>query len=188
MYHHKTTALMLCALFTALISVSAFIRIPAPLVPITLQSGMVLLSGILLGPKYGSLSVVLYVLLGLCGVPVFSMGGGFGYVLQPTFGYLLGFIIGAYVTGSLSWRRYQNTGSIERSRLLYAAICGLILIYIAGTIYCYWMSVVVLGSAIAFWPLFFSCIILPLPGDAALCVLASILGSRMLPHTKKYLV
>ena len=64
MHHGKTTALMLCALFTAMISVSAFIRIPTPLVPITLQSGIVLLTGLLLGPKYGSISVLLYVLPG----------------------------------------------------------------------------------------------------------------------------
>ena len=104
MRHQKTTSLLLCAVFTALLVVSAFIRIPTPLVPITLQSGMVLICGILLGPKYGSISVLLYVCLGLCGVPVFAMGGGLGYVLQPTFGYVMGFILGAYITGTLTWR------------------------------------------------------------------------------------
>ena len=186
MQHHKTTSLLLCALFTALIVVSAFIRIPAPLVPITLQSGMVLFCGILLGPKYGSISVMLYVLLGLCGVPVFAMGGGFGYVLQPTFGYLIGFILGAYVTGAMTWRHSQ-TYSLSVGRLFAVTICGLIVIYTVGTVYCYGISVWVLGSALAFWPLFLSCIVLPLPGDLALCLLAAILGNRLLPHTKKYI-
>lgn len=184
MQYRKTTILLLCALFTALISVSAFIRIPAPLVPITLQSGMVLLAGILLGPKYGSISVLTYVMLGLVGIPIFSMGGGLGYVMQPTFGYLIGFIIGAYLTGILVWRKYP----IDGKWFFLATQAGLLIIYLIGTIYCYWISVFVLGTEVAFWPLLFSCAILPLPGDIALCVLAAILGKRMFPHTKKYIV
>ena len=178
MRYRKTTTLMLCALFTALISVSAFIRIPAPLVPITLQSGTVLLAGILLGPKYGSLSVFLYVMLGLFGVPVFASGGGFGYVLQPTFGYLLGFVLGAYITGTVVHRG----GLLKRNQIFLAALAGLFVIYLIGTGYCYMISVLVIGTEIAFWPLMISCAILPLPGDLALCILASIIGARMLPH------
>lgn len=186
MQHQKTTSLLLCAVFTALLIVSAFIRIPTPLVPITLQSGMVLICGILLGPKYGSISVLLYVCLGLCGVPVFAMGGGLGYVLQPTFGYLMGFILGAYITGTMTWR-YGQTHALSVGRLFAFALCGLIVIYAVGTIYCYGICVWVLGTALAFWPLLLSCVILPLPGDVALCLLAAILGKRLLPHTKKYI-
>ncbi len=184
MQYRKTTTLLLCALFTALISVSAFIRIPTPLVPITLQSGMVLLAGILLGPKYGSMSVLLYVLLGLCGVPVFTAGGGLGYVFQPTFGYLIGFIFGAYITGILVWHSEKK----DRRRFLSAVVAGLLVIYILGTAYCYLVSVFVLGTELAFWPLLVSCVILPLPGDIVLCILSVILGKRLLPYTKKYIV
>ena len=184
MHHGKTTALMLCALFTAMISVSAFIRIPTPLVPITLQSGIVLLTGLLLGPKYGSISVLLYVLLGLCGVPVFTMGGGLGYVFQPTFGYLIGFIIGAYITGKLA----QFRSTIGDKQLLAAIFSGLVIIYIVGTIYCYLISTFVLGTELAFLPLFVSCILLPLPGDVVLCILIWILGKRLRPHIKKYVL
>ncbi len=184
MRHHKTTSLLLCALFTALISVSAFIRIPTPLVPITLQSGAVLLAGILLGPKYGSISALIYVLLGLLGVPVFTMGGGLGYIFQPTFGYLIGFVLGAYFTGALVWRKNY----VDGKWFFLAALAGLLAIYFIGTAYCYWISVFVLGTEIAFWPLFVSCAIIPLPGDIALCILAAITGKRMFPHTKKYIV
>ncbi len=184
MQYRKTTTLLLCALFTALISVSAFIRIPTPLVPITLQSGTVLLAGMLLGPKYGSISALLYVLLGLLGVPIFTMGGGLGYVFQPTFGYLLGFVLGAYITGALVRRKQHMDGK----GLFVAALAGLLVIYLIGTAYCYWISFFVLGTEIAFWPLLISCAIVPLPGDIALCVLAAITGKRMLPHTKKYIV
>ena len=92
-------SLILCALFAALIAVGAFIKIPVPFVPFTLQLLFTTLAGIVLGPKYGALSVGVYILIGLCGVPVFTQGGGPGYVLQPTFGYLIGFLIGTFVTG-----------------------------------------------------------------------------------------
>ena len=92
-------SLILCALFAALIAVGAFIKIPVPFVPFTLQLLFTTLAGIVLGPKYGALSVGVYILIGLCGVPIFTQGGGPAYVLQPTFGYLIGFLIGTFVTG-----------------------------------------------------------------------------------------
>ena len=79
-------SLILCALFAALIAVGAFIKIPVPFVPFTLQLLFTTLAGIVLGPKYGALSVGVYILIGLCGVPIFTQGGGPAYVLQPTFG------------------------------------------------------------------------------------------------------
>lgn len=69
-------SLILCALFAALIAVGAFIKIPVPFVPFTLQLLFTTLAGIVLGPKYGALSVGVYILIGLCGVPIFTQGGG----------------------------------------------------------------------------------------------------------------
>ena len=180
MQHRKTTALLLCALFTALIAVSAFIRIPAPLVPITLQSGTVLLSGILLGVKNGAKSVLIYVLLGLAGVPIFTMGGGISYVFQPTFGYLFGFIIGAYIAGVLAWKKTFPTVPY----LFCCALAGLAAIYLIGTVYCYWISTFVLGTELAFWPLLVSCCLVPLPGDLLLCLLTAHIGKRLRPFTR----
>ena len=68
-------SLILCALFAALIAVGAFIKIPVPFVPFTLQLLFTTLAGIVLGPKYGALSVGVYILIGLCGVPIFTQGG-----------------------------------------------------------------------------------------------------------------
>ena len=93
--------LTLVAVFAALLAASAFFKIPIPPVPITLQAQVVLLGGMLLGPVNGALAVGLYLLLGLIGLPIFAGGGGLGYVLQPTFGYLLGFVGGAVVCGLL---------------------------------------------------------------------------------------
>ena len=109
---NKTKNLAYCALFTALIAVGAFIRVPVPVVPFTLQYLFTMLAGLLLGPRLGTIAVGTYVLLGLVGLPIFTHGGGFWYVFQPSFGYLLGFCVGTFVTGwlakSVTWIPYVN--------------------------------------------------------------------------------
>ncbi len=72
-------------LFTTLIILGAFIKIPVPVIPFTLQFLFVSLAGLLLGAKYGGLSVFIYAALGLAGLPVFTAGGGITYVVFPTF-------------------------------------------------------------------------------------------------------
>lgn len=89
----KTRSLVYCTLFTALIAVGAFIKIPIPVVPFTLQYLFTMLAGILLGSRLGSLSVLAYMILGLIGLPIFSEGGGIGYVFKPSFGYIIGFAL-----------------------------------------------------------------------------------------------
>lgn len=82
----NTKNLILCALFTALIVVGAFIRIPIPVVPFTLQFFFTMLAGLLLGGKLGFTSVATYIAMGLLGLPVFVEGGGLAYLLKPSFG------------------------------------------------------------------------------------------------------
>ena len=81
-----TKDIALMGVFIALIIVGGFIKIPTPLVPVTMQFFFCLLSGLLLGGIKGSLCVIIYVFMGLIGIPVFTAGGGFSYVLYPTFG------------------------------------------------------------------------------------------------------
>ena len=83
------------ALFTALTALGAFIQIPIPPypVPMTLQTAFLFLAGLLLQKREAFFSQVTYVVLGLIGIPIFTKGGGTGYVFDPTFGYLLGFIV-----------------------------------------------------------------------------------------------
>ena len=87
--------LTFAALFVALIVIGTFVRIPVGGDYYTLQFLFTLLAGLVLGEKLGTLSVTAYVLLGLLGVPVFASGGGLAYLFQPTFGYLIGFILQA---------------------------------------------------------------------------------------------
>ena len=102
MKHMKTKDLVLCAMFVALIAVGAFIKVPVPVVPFTLQFLFTMLAGLLLGPVNGALAVVVYIVLGLVGLPIFTQGGGPGYIFQPSFGYIIGFAVAAYVTGQIA--------------------------------------------------------------------------------------
>ena len=174
---HKTKDMILCALFVALIAVGAFIKVPVPVVPFTLQYLFTMLAGLLLGPKKGALAVCIYIVLGLCGLPVFAQGGGIGYIFQPSFGYIPGFAVGAYVTGTIA-------GKSERpsyGRLLVADFAGLAVVYAMGMAYYYVMSNFYLGNPIGLMPLFLYCFVLAVPGDIVLCIVAAALGRRMIP-------
>ena len=94
--------MILCSLFAALIAVGAFIKIPVPVVPFTLQFLFTTLAGMFLGARNGAASVILYLILGLAGLPIFAQGGGPGYVLVPSFGYLIGFAAGTWITGKMT--------------------------------------------------------------------------------------
>ena len=87
--------------FAVLTGISAGLKIEIGLIPVTMQTLVVLLSGILLGAKKGAMSQITYLLAGLTGLPWFSRGGGIIYIMSPTFGYILGFVIAAYLIGSL---------------------------------------------------------------------------------------
>ena len=85
-----TRQLVRTALFAALTAVGAFLKIPLGPSAITLQFFFTAMACCLLGSGCGALSQLIYVLLGLLGLPIFTAGGGFSYVLHPTFGFLLG--------------------------------------------------------------------------------------------------
>lgn len=181
MNRNKTQKLILCSLFVALIVVGTFIKIPIPVVPFTLQFLFTMLAGLLLGGKLGSLSVVVYIIMGLIGIPVFAEGGGFSYVLKPSFGYIIGFAIAAYVTGTIA-NKVQKPGY---KRLFAATFIGLFIVYLCGMVYYYLISDFYLGTPIGLWPLFLYCFILAVPGDIVLCIIGVTLGKRLIPFMKK---
>jgi len=90
------------SLLAALIAAGAFMYVPVGPVPMTLQVYFVLLAGFVLGPVHGMLAVLLYVLAGAVGLPVFSGGrSGFAHLLGPTGGFLAGFAVSAWACGLL---------------------------------------------------------------------------------------
>ena len=173
----STKEITCCALFTALIAVGAFIKVPIPVVPFTLQFLFTMLAGLLLGSKAGALSVGIYILLGLIGLPIFSEGGGFWYILKPSFGYIIGFMIASYVTG----RMVEKSRSFTLKNILIANFTGLFIVYGVGMIYYYIICNFVIGSPIALWPLILYCFILAVPGDILLCIFAAFFIKRVRP-------
>lgn len=88
------------ALFAAIIGVMAQITIPLPLVPITGQTLAIGIAATILGSRYGTLSVILYLIIGSAGVPVFAeFSGGVSKLIGPTGGYLVGFLPTAFLIG-----------------------------------------------------------------------------------------
>lgn len=169
--------LVLMSLFTALICVGAFIKIPIPYVPFTLQFLFTSLAGLLLGPILGTLSVLLYLFIGLIGIPVFTQGGGFSYVFIPTFGYLLGFVFATFLTGLISLKNPKN----QIKTYLIATILGLITVYTFGLLYYYVLSVWVLHTPVDLGVLFLYGFVLAIPGDLMLCFVASSLAKKIKP-------
>lgn len=177
MFIIKLTAkeITVCALFTALISIGAYIKISIFAVPFTLQTLFTMLAGLLLGAKLGSISVLVYILLGLAGVPIFTQGGGISYVLMPGFGYIIGFLAGTFVTGKIA----DSAGKVTITKLLSANFCGLIIIYGFGMFYYYIICNYVINQPIAVWPLFLYCFLMLIPGDIVLCIVAAYIAKRI---------
>lgn len=97
---------------------------------VTYQIGAVLLVGCLGGRNAGALSQIAYLVLGLTWFPVFAQGGGIEYLKQPYFGYLLGFVPGAWVCGFLA---FQASPKLES--LSFSCICGLLTVHLTGITY-----------------------------------------------------
>jgi biotin transporter BioY len=117
--------------FTLLTAISAKLKVEIGPVPITLQTFAVLLSGALLGAKRGALSQIFYLLGGLTGIPWFARGGGIAYLMSPTFGYIIGFVLAAFVVGFLCERGFDR--KVETAIL--AMLIGNILIYFPGLLW-----------------------------------------------------
>ena len=98
----KIIKLFLVVIFgTTLLAISSKIQTPFTLVPATMQTFVVLFLGMILGYKLAAATVILYLIEGLIGLPVFAKGGGLVYLIGPTGGYLIGFILTAFFAGMI---------------------------------------------------------------------------------------
>ncbi len=170
--------IIFCGLFAALIAVGAFIKIPVPFVPFTLQFLFTNLAALLLGKRLGSISVLVYILIGLVGLPVFANGGGLGYIFQPSFGYILGILAGTWVTGAISEK--HTVFSVKM--VIIASLAGLSVIYVCGLVYYYLLANYYLHSPIAASTLLLHGFLLTLPGDF-IKIFASLFIAKRLQHS-----
>ena len=175
----NTRMLVLSALFAALTAVGGFLKIPVGVSSFTLQFLFTALAGVLLGPRYGALSQAGYVLLGLAGVPVFTLGGGLGYLLQPTCGFLLGLIPAAWVVGKLA----GETG--RPGRVMAAALAGLGVLYLVGIPYMYAVLDLYLGRGMTWGQVLMAGMVLFLPWDALKIAAAGLAAKPLLRAVRR---
>lgn len=160
--------MVLCSLFAALTAVCAWISIPLPAVSFTMQTFAVLLTLGILGGRWGSVSILLYLLLGIVGLPVFAgFRGGAAALLEPTGGFLWGFLAGALVY----WL-------VERLGKLPAMVCALAVSYFCGS---WWFSVY---AGVGFPQAMTVCVLPWLIPDGIKLALAHSLSRRIGRHLK----
>lgn len=131
MRNENLKMLIVSALFAAIIGILAQLTVPLPLVPITGQTLAIGLAATILGKRYGTISVLIYILLGIIGLPVFSgMSAGLGVVFGPTGGYIVGFIPAAFIIG---W--YIERFGFTLTHAVIANIIGMIITLTFGTVW-----------------------------------------------------
>lgn len=179
----------LVGMFAALMAIGANITSWAPFlvvggVPITLQTFFCVLAGAILGRRLGALSMVVYMLVGLFGAPVFAkFSGGFGMIAGPTFGFIVSFILAAYVTG---WIIEKGGEQPSIARFIVAALVGMVINYVVGTnwmyfAYKYWAEAPKGFSYGVAW----SWMLVPLPKDVILSIIAGIISPRFYAAIRK---
>ena len=165
--------LVFVALFAAVMTVCAQIQIPFGEVPFTLQTLGVFIAASLLGWKRGTLSVLVYVLLGLAGVPVFAgFSGGIGVLFGPTGGYIIGFIFTALIVGITA----DKTNKLWA--LVVSMIIGILVCYAFGTA---WFAIVYTnkGTPMGVGTILGMCVVPFLIPDAVKIVIAAVLTNRL---------
>lgn len=169
---------VLSSLMAALMAVGAYLHVPIGPVPIVLTNLFVLLSGLILGARWGFISGALYLFVGAIGIPVFYGGkGGLAHLFGPTGGYLFGFVLAAGVVGLISHRIQY---SLLRDSM--AVVIGSLVIYALGVP---WLKVM---SKISWEKAFLLGMAPFLLGDGIKAVVAVWLARRVRPMLNRQLI
>ncbi|AKM20204.1 Biotin ECF transporter S component BioY [[Flavobacterium] thermophilum] len=173
----------LAAMFVALMAIGANITSWVPFlvvggVPITLQTFFCVLAGAVLGRRLGAVAMIVYMLVGLAGVPVFSkLSGGLSMIFQPTFGFILSFIVAAYATG---WVINRGPQPASKARFVTAALVGMVINYVIGTNWMY-MAYQLWAEAPKglSYQMVWGWMLVPLPKDILLSIAAGLIAPKL---------
>jgi biotin transport system substrate-specific component len=172
--------LVYSGMFAALMMIGANITAFVPFlvvggVPITLQTFFAILAGLILGSRRGALAMAVYMFIGLAGAPVFArFGGGFGSIISPTFGFIVSYILVAFIVGKI----VEKNGKLQG--YIIAALVGMTVNYLIGTNWMYFAYKLWAAAPDAFtYKVAWLWMVPPLPKDILLSVLAGIFGHRM---------
>ncbi|NWK83261.1 biotin transporter BioY [Staphylococcus sp. GSSP0090] len=174
-----TKRLVYTALMTAMIAVLGFVpAIPLPVmpVPIVLQNIGIFLAAILLGRKYGTLSVIVLLLLVATGLPLLSGGrGGIGVFVGPSAGFLFMYPVITYLIGLVRDLYFNKMNFIVL--LGTTIVFGVLLLDIVGTIIMGWITNLPISKSVMLSFVF-------MPGDLLKAIIASLIGNTMLNHSQ----
>ncbi len=163
------------SLMAAFIAAGAYIAVPIGPVPVVLQNMFVLLAGLLLGWRWAAAAVGVYLLAGICGLPVFAGGtGGVGRLVGPTGGYLIGYLPAAAVVGWMSERRDNN-----RVLDVLGLIAGTMVVYLCGVFWLKMATGMSIGKSLALGMYPF------LPGDGLKIIAAAAIAGAVRPMIRK---
>lgn len=169
-----------CGMFAALMMIGANITSFMPFmvvggVPITLQAFFAILAGLVLGSKRGAIAVAVYACVGLAGAPVFArFSGGISQLLSPTFGFIIVFILSAYIAGKMI--------EVRSTKAMYVAagLVAMMISYLLGTNWLYaayklWAAA---PEGFSYW-MAWAWMLPPLPKDIVLAILAGLFAFRL---------
>ena len=176
----STKQMVLSALFIALITVGAYLKVQVGIIPFSLQMMFVFLTGQLLQPIWAAGTLAAYLFMGLIGLPVFSGGGGLGYVLQPSFGYIPGFLVMAFLISVISHR-----GAPSLLKNLVANVCGGVAVYLFGLGYYFCLNTFYFGKVVELSKMLIYCWVIFIPSDMIALVLTAFLGLRLRRYMPK---
>ncbi|MFJ8103824.1 MULTISPECIES: biotin transporter BioY [unclassified Lysinibacillus] len=180
--HHKlrTVDLAYIGLFSTLLMIGANITSIVPFmmiggVPITLQTFFAILAGLILGSRKGALACTVYMCIGLAGAPVFArFYGGFGQIISPTFGFIVSYILAAFVAGLI----VERSGT--KKSYVVAALVATAINYLLGTNWMYFAYKLWASAPDAFtYKLAWLWMMPPLPKDIILAIFAGIFAYRL---------
>lgn len=183
----RSIDIAMCAMFAALMAIGANIAsfLIVGGVPITLQTLFAILAGAILGSRLGAISMTVYMLMGLAGAPVFAkFSGGFSVIFSHTFGFILSFILVAYVTGKM----IEAKSNPQFRTFLVAAFVGLFLNYFLGTNYMYYAFKLWVEAPPDFtYGMAWMWMMVPLPKDILLTIFAAVISPRIYKSVRKSL-
>ncbi len=125
------------------------------------------------------LSQLIYVAAGLSGVPIFTNGGGLGYIFQPTFGYLLSFPVAAYITGALTQKLVKNSRHASLFRLFAAGSVGVLIILTVGATFLYLNLMFVLEKPLALQDVLTGYFVAFIPGDTIKIIASALIYKKL---------
>lgn len=164
--------IVLCAMFAALCCATAPVSIPLPGgVPVTLQTAAVFLTALLLGPLYGFVAVLVYVLLGAVGLPVFAgLSGGIGSLVGLSGGFIMSWPFAAALAGFLYYKFGRNEKGLKKyATMIIAMLLGSVIIYTVGLTQFIFLTKMSISASLA------ACMIPFIPGDVLKMVLVAII-------------